>query len=115
MSHPTAYLQRGQFLTANPTDSLPVTCQSRRISLAAGNYVWGRTLHFEDVPTRLIRLAAGGYSWQTCLDPRNGFYTQTTTLNPDNPSHPTATTTQSWTLLLPSGDWFWGSFLDPQF
>lgn len=119
---PSWILRTRQYLSGNPIESMPTSCISGRRQLAAGHYDW---FHFvRDSNDDLIYgfklwddlyLGAGGYGMETCLDPRSGgFYTQTTTLYPDNPAwHPVQIRENF--RLFGSREYSWGASLDPQF
>jgi len=106
----TAYLEKTQYLTSNPTDSMGTSCTSKRITLASGNYIWGNY----NYPARYQYLGASTYTWTTCLDPKNGDYQHTTTLDPDQAGWATATISHGLSIYS-SGTRTWGSFIDPQF
>ncbi|GAB2948001.1 hypothetical protein GCM10027280_40910 [Micromonospora polyrhachis] len=107
----TAYLEKTQYLTSNPTDGMATSCTSRRIGLAAGNYTWG---NYYPGSVRDQYLGTTTYTWTTCLDPKNGYYQQTTTLDPDQSGWDTATISDN-LIISPSGTWTWGSYIDPHF
>ncbi|GAB3158163.1 hypothetical protein GCM10027290_60820 [Micromonospora sonneratiae] len=107
----TAYLEKTQYLTSNPTDGMATSCTSKRIELAAGNYTWG---NYRPGSFRDQYLGATTYTWTTCLDPKNGYYLQTTTLDPDQSGWATATISDN-LIISPSGTWTWGSYIDPHF
>jgi hypothetical protein len=114
-----AYVYRDLYLTANPVDSMATACTSRRIAIAAGTYTWveaiGTTSGFNNTwgrAARSIYLGSGNYSWNVCLDPKNGAYVETSTLNPDNPAWSSATLTSVPTVVGSSGTWRMWSSLD---
>lgn len=107
----TAYLERTQYLTSSPADSMATSCTSKRIFLASGNYTWG---NYYPGSVRDIYLGSTIYTWTTCLDPKNGYYQHTTTLDPDQSGWATATISNS-LFISPSDNWTWGSYLDPHF
>ncbi|WP_336214905.1 hypothetical protein [Nonomuraea sp. LPB2021202275-12-8] len=112
---PVAYNYKTQYLTQNPVDSMGTSCVDRPIQLAAGNYNWAQFLGGAvDIVRPNFYLGAGRYTWTDCLDPKDGYYVQTTWLNPDNPNWPTASASGPWTLYS-SGNFTWGSYLDPLF
>ncbi|TDC41532.1 hypothetical protein [Micromonospora sp. KC213] len=107
----TAYLDRIQWLSASPKDSMDKSCQTKSITLASGRYAWGYAKGSENIWLRDITLDAGTYTWQACLDPRNGIYYFTSVL--DGPSDPA--TINTFTSFEADGYWRWGSYLDPYF
>ncbi|MGY3520840.1 hypothetical protein ACVMYR_31555 [Micromonospora sp. PTRAS2] len=111
MAADTAYLEQSQYLTSTPTDSLATTCTSKRITLAAGDYTWG---NYYPGSVQDQYLGATTYTWTTCLDPKNGYYRQTTTLDPDHSGWANATISDDF-VISPSGNWTWGSYIDPHF
>lgn len=113
-AYPTAYLTKRQYLTANPVDSMPTSCVSRRIFLAAGTYEWGDYFDGDRDAIRNIQLGRDNYTWRSCLDPKNGYYRHTDSLDPDNPAWVTAVWNYDYFLYF-NGTYTWGSYLDPQF
>lgn len=110
---PTAYLNKTQYLTSSPTDSMGTSCTNKRITLASGNYSWGS--HFAGFFVKRDQyLGATTYTWTTCLDPKNGYYEHTSTLDPDRAGWATATVSHP-RFVPSSGTWTWGSYIDPQF
>ncbi|MEU8026005.1 hypothetical protein ABUL04_20180 [Micromonospora harpali] len=108
---PTAYLDKTQWLVANPNSSMAKSCQSRSITLFEGSYGWGFVRGTEEIWLRNITLTSGTYTWEACLEPHNGIYYFTTVL--DGPSVPADT--DLWTTVSADGNWNWGSYLDPHF
>ncbi|RKF26251.1 hypothetical protein D7I43_16880 [Micromonospora globbae] len=107
----TAYLDKIQWISASPNDSMARSCQTRSITLASGRYAWGTVRGSENIWLRDITLAAGTYTWQACLDPGNGIYYFTSVL--DGPSVPA--TINTYIGFAVDGHWNWGSYLDPYF
>ncbi|MDQ2845852.1 MAG: hypothetical protein M3Y77_05780 [Actinomycetota bacterium] len=104
----TAYNTRTEYLTSNPNPSLPASCQTRSIYLAAGTYFWAQVL----APAqRNIALKAGTYSWEICLFPDSGYYAEGSYLTP--PSGATATLYYSPIYVSQSGTYTWGDELAP--
>jgi hypothetical protein len=118
----TAYNEKYQYLTDNPTSDMETSCVERNIKLAAGNYIWQLDSSFvaeSQGPT--IKLRAGSYDWEDCLVPetssipnQRGDYVHTSYLQPLSFSGSTATLKNidfqgvpNWTT--------WGSDLEPQF
>lgn len=111
---PTAYNLKTQYLTDRPVDSMPTSCVTRRISLAAATYGWGAYYDGAIYPLRQIPLASGTYTWKNCLDPKNGYYRNTGTLDPDAAGLPTAVVNHD-ISILEARTWTWGGYLDPPF
>lgn len=108
----SAYNEKAQWLTSNPTDGMANGVVTRRIYVGAGTYVW-LARQMSDCK-RTTHLGAGWYTWTDTLDPRGGYYRHTSTLDPDNPAWAPTSRVCAW-WPSESGTWVWGSALDPQF
>lgn len=118
-NYPPAYNLRNQTIADYPLSSMPVSCVSRFINLAAGPYLWEQDTVAPDGWLNL-NLGAGTYTWKDCLypgDPQDGWYTQVSELiAPDNEE--AGSITYSFELrATPSGytTTTWGSELIPGF
>ena len=77
------------------------------------HYDWGQRMNnSRQVPRPGMYLETGYYRWKDCLKPKNGYYTQTSTLDPETPGLATATMSGNWDPTV-NGDYLWGGFLDP--
>ncbi|WP_210583438.1 hypothetical protein [Streptomyces sp. GESEQ-35] len=107
----TAYNIKVQYLEARPSGGQQ-SCVQRRISLASGYYDWSQQVGQGE---RLnVYLGKGDYTWTDCLRPVWGYYSHTTTLEPDNPDWSQINLLDDVTLDA-SDDYAWGSKLDPRF
>ena len=114
---PTAYNEKSQALTDKPVEGMPVSCQTRyNTELWEGLYDWGhfRTGNGATIKRANLFLGTGQYTWEDCLRPRNGYYTHTTRLIPENPDWVAIQITSEFTVPNYSFR-SWGSFLDPKF
>lgn len=109
---PTAYNTKTQYLKDPPTSDMDTSCVERQIFVTSGDYDWGQILGSGKRPN--FRLGAGDYTWQDCLYPDDDFYVHQTTLDPKNPHWDSVSLTTS-VFLSRSGDFRWGSYLDPKF
>lgn len=119
MPYPCWEIGQSQYLTANSTEDMGTSCISGRQLLGAAQYDWGhiwgdyRGGAFGVKLWQNFHLAAGWYGMQSCLDPHNGgYYTQTTTLWPDNPAHHPISIRQE-VHIVASQSYYWGAYLDP--
>ncbi|CDR01223.1 hypothetical protein [Streptomyces iranensis] len=110
----TAYNTRSQHLIDDPRLGWEESCVERRIKLDAGSYDWGRVMGSRHTSWRTIELGADWYTWRDCLWPKNGYYLQTTMLDPDNPDWVLVSDSASVEVAY-TGTWTWGGYLDPQF
>lgn len=108
----TASNTRTQYLTAAPSPDMATSCTSRNIYLASGTYTWSWTP--DDQNARDIYLGAATYTWTDCLVPGNLSYKQTSTLQAQGTGWAPATITSYLTIHV-SGNFTWGSRLDPHF
>lgn len=104
-----------QWLTDAPEDWMGTSCVSRTLTLG-GTYEWGDyysdSYGTEYRAKRTISLGYGSYTWKDCLDPKNGYYVRTSTLDPANPDWATAKwVVETWRFYGPSGSKTWGSYL----
>ena len=111
---PIAYNTKTQFLTNAPVDSMPTSCVQRRVYLAAATYEWGAFYSGLYRELRQIPLAAGNYTWTNCLDPKNDYYRNTGTLDPDAAGLPTAVINHDIDIASAT-TWQWGGYLAPPF
>lgn len=113
--YPTAYNTKTQYLVSNPHSGMAGSCVSRRITLGTGHYDWGHVMGARQTVVRAnLYLGQGVYTWEDCLWPHDGFYVQTTSLNPDNPDWDTVYLSEDLDVRS-TGTWTWGGFLDPRF
>ncbi|MFJ4645866.1 hypothetical protein ACIP6Q_20300 [Streptomyces bobili] len=105
------------YLTANPTPA-NVSCVSRDIYLAAGNYSWHQLHNDLGADGKNIWLAAGRYHMEDCLNgvahEWGGYYRHTSRLVPPAGVGPAATLESTWSLPY-EAHYTYGTFLDPWF
>jgi hypothetical protein len=116
----TAYNTRTMYL-AYPTPDLATACWTRNIALASGTYKWGYVFkgHNDNAGSRNIYLTQATYSWRFCIDPEDGYYDFSSTLqvivdvDPLPKAYlPVLAYSGS---LIPGGTYTVGSYLDPYF
>jgi hypothetical protein len=85
-SYPIATNEKSQWLTDQPNSDMPYGTVSKNQGITAGCYLWQLWFAGSQVQggERTIFLGSDTYTWIDTLEPRDGYYLQTSLLYSDN-------------------------------